>query len=112
MEQFDDTQRCVVMASPGMLQSGISRDLFEKWAPNETNGVVITGYCIERTPARRILSGEPPFPDDPIPASANLEVKLSVQYTSFAAHADRQQILNFVNLLKPKNIILVHGDVK
>lgn len=32
MEQFDDQQRCVVMASPGMLQSGISRDLFEKWA--------------------------------------------------------------------------------
>ena len=31
MEQFDDTQRRVVMASPGMLQSGISRDLFEKW---------------------------------------------------------------------------------
>lgn len=69
--------------------------------------MVITGYCIERTPARRILSGEQPFPEDP-----KIQVNLSVQYTSFAAHADRSQIIDFVRKLQPKNIILVHGDVK
>ena len=29
----------VVMAGPGMLQSGLSRDLFIKWAPEKKNGI-------------------------------------------------------------------------
>jgi len=31
VENFDDTGPCVVMASPGMLQSGVSREIFEDW---------------------------------------------------------------------------------
>jgi Cft2 family RNA processing exonuclease len=31
IEQFQDIQPCVVMASPGMLQSGVSRQLFDRY---------------------------------------------------------------------------------
>lgn len=37
----------VVMASPGMLQNGLSRELFELWAPDPKNGLIIAGYCVE-----------------------------------------------------------------
>ncbi len=47
IEHFDDIGPSVVMASPGMLQSGLSRDLFERWAPDKKNGVVLTGYSVE-----------------------------------------------------------------
>jgi cleavage and polyadenylation specificity factor subunit 3 len=43
---------CVVLASPGMLQSGTSRELLELWAPDSRNGLVVTGYSVEGTPAR------------------------------------------------------------
>ena len=43
---------CVVLASPGFMQTGPSRDLFELWAPDSRNGVIITGYSIEGTLAR------------------------------------------------------------
>ena len=43
---------CVVLASPGMLQSGTSRELLEVWAPDPRNGLIITGYSVEGTPAR------------------------------------------------------------
>lgn len=43
---------CVVLASPGFMQVGPSRELFELWAPDSRNGVIITGYSIEGTPAR------------------------------------------------------------
>lgn len=43
---------CVVLASPGMLQSGTSRELFELWAPDSRNGLIVTGYSVEGTPAR------------------------------------------------------------
>jgi cleavage and polyadenylation specificity factor subunit 3 len=35
-----------------MLQSGLSRELVEMWAPDHRNGVVITGYSVEGTLAR------------------------------------------------------------
>lgn len=43
---------CVVLASPGMLQVGPSRELLEQWAPDARNGLVMTGYSVEGTMAR------------------------------------------------------------
>jgi cleavage and polyadenylation specificity factor subunit 3 len=56
MDQFIDTGPCVIMASPGMLQNGLSRELFELWCSDKKNGVIIPGYCVEGTLARTILS--------------------------------------------------------
>jgi len=43
---------CVVLASPGFMQVGPSRELFELWAPDSRNGLIITGYSIDGTLAR------------------------------------------------------------
>lgn len=48
----NDTGPLVVMAGPGMLQSGMSRELFLKWAPDKKNGIVFTGYSVEGTLAK------------------------------------------------------------
>lgn len=42
----------VVLASPGMLQAGSSRELLELWADDPRNGLIITGYSVEGTMAR------------------------------------------------------------
>lgn len=43
---------CVILASPGMLQTGLSRELLELWAPDARNGLIVTGYSVEGTMAR------------------------------------------------------------
>ena len=43
---------CVVLASPGFMDSGPSRELLELWAPDSRNGLIVTGYSIEGTMAR------------------------------------------------------------
>lgn len=43
---------CVVLASPGFMTSGPSRELLELWAPDSRNGLVVTGYSVEGTMAR------------------------------------------------------------
>ena len=45
MDEFDEIGPCVVMASPGMMQSGLSRELFESWCIDKKSGVIIAGYC-------------------------------------------------------------------
>ena len=43
---------CVVLASPGFLQNGPSRELLELIAPDPKNGLIVTGYSVEGTMAR------------------------------------------------------------
>ena len=52
MEHFEDSGPCVILASPGMLQNGLSRELFEKWCTDNRNGCIIAGYCVEGTLAK------------------------------------------------------------
>jgi cleavage and polyadenylation specificity factor subunit 3 len=39
-----------------------------------------------------------------------IEMKLSIEYISFSAHADCQQTAEYIKQLQPPNIVLVHGD--
>ncbi len=109
LERFNDLGPCVVIASPGMLQNGVSRDLLEKWAPDPKNLCLITGYSIEGTMARTLIH-EP----HEIPSNHNPDVKIprriGVEEISFAAHVDYEQNSGFIELVDPKIIILVHGE--
>ena len=52
IDNFDDIGPCVILASPGMMQSGLSRQLFEAWCTDKRNGVIVAGYCVEGTLAK------------------------------------------------------------
>lgn len=58
---FDDSRPCVVMATPGMLQSGDSRFLLEQWCGDPANRVLLCGYAVENTLAHRIRAKAPDF---------------------------------------------------
>ncbi|XP_054716076.1 cleavage and polyadenylation specificity factor 73-like [Uloborus diversus] len=107
IDHFDDIGPCVVMASPGMMQSGLSRELFESWCTDPKNGVIIAGYCVEGTLAKHILS-EPE--EISTMNGQKLPLKMSVDYISFSAHTDYQQTSEFIRMLKPPHIVLVHGE--
>ncbi|TFK96328.1 beta-lactamase-like protein [Pterulicium gracile] len=98
---------CVVLASPGFMQVGASRELFELWAPDSRNGLIITGYSVEGTPARDILTE----PEDFVTLKGNtIPRKISVDYISFSAHVDYSQNAEFIDLVKAQHIVLVHGE--
>ncbi|ODQ63231.1 Endoribonuclease YSH1 [Nadsonia fulvescens var. elongata DSM 6958] len=109
LDRFEDIGPCVMVASPGMLQNGVSRELLERWAPDPKNALILTGYSVEGTMAKQILN-EP----TEIPSINGQEIKiprrLSVEELSFAAHVDYQQNAEFIDLVNAPNIILVHGE--
>ncbi|XP_049828372.1 cleavage and polyadenylation specificity factor 73 isoform X2 [Schistocerca gregaria] len=107
IDHFEDIGPCVVMASPGMMQSGLSRELFESWCTDSKNGVIIAGYCVEGTLAKTILS-EPE--EISTMSGQKLPLKMSVDYISFSAHTDYQQTSEFIRILKPPHVVLVHGE--
>ncbi|ORE00538.1 CPSF3 [Hepatospora eriocheir] len=105
--RFKDVGPCVIMASPGMLQSGFSRDLFESWCTNPKNGVVISGYSVEGTLAKEILKE----PNEIQSLKGHLlKLNMTVEYISFSAHVDYTQNSEFIDECEPKHLFLVHGE--
>ncbi|KAK9355297.1 beta-lactamase-like protein [Lipomyces doorenjongii] len=109
LERFDDLGPCVMVASPGMLQNGVSRELLERWAPEAKNAVILTGYSVDGTLAKQILNEPSEFSSI---AGGGIKVprRLYVEEISFAAHVDYKQNSEFIDLVNASNIILVHGE--
>lgn len=60
-----------------MMQSGLSRELFETWCTDAKNGCLVAGYCVEGTLAKQILSE----PEEITTLSGHkLPLKLQVKY--------------------------------
>ncbi|KAE8355960.1 beta-lactamase-like protein [Aspergillus coremiiformis] len=124
LERFDDVGGCVMLASPGMLQTGTSRELLERWAPNERNGVVMTGYSVEGTMAKQLLNEPEQIPAVMSRAATGLarrggneeEQKVmiprrcTVDEISFAAHVDGVENRTFIEEVSAPVVILVHGE--
>ncbi len=109
LDRFDDVGGCVMLASPGMLQNGVSRELLERWAPSDKNGVIITGYSVEGTMAKHIMQ-EPDSIQAVMSRNATgarrapggetekvmIARRCSVQEYSFAAHVDGTENREFI----------------
>eukprot|EP00912_Choanoflagellata_sp_UC4_P000830 UC4_evm1s509 len=104
---LDEIGAAVVLASPGMLQSGLSRELIEKWAPNPKNGCIIAGYTVERTLGRTLIAQPQQFKSQ---TGRTIDRRCDISYISFTAHADYPQTSQFIFELVPKHVILVHGE--
>ena len=98
---------CVVVAAPGMLQNGVSRQLFELWCEDPRNGVLLAGYSVEGTLAKRLLME----PQEISCLDGRIKQrKCSIAYVSFSAHVDYVQNWSFIQSVTPDNIVLVHGE--
>ncbi|KAK9508992.1 hypothetical protein O3M35_006415 [Rhynocoris fuscipes] len=107
----DNPGPMIVLAAPGMLHAGLSLQLFKKWAPNENNMVIMPGFCVIGTVGHKILNGAKQIEfENQFESRQVIEVKMSVEYMSFSAHADAKGIMQLIQYCEPKNVLLVHGE--
>jgi integrator complex subunit 11 len=90
-----------------MLHSGLSLAIFEEWCTNELNMIIMPGYCVAGTVGHKILNGARKLE---IKKGKVVEVKMSVQYMSFSAHADAKGIMQLISYCEPRSVMLVHGE--
>lgn len=103
----EDLGPCIVLAAPGMLQSGASRELFEKWAPDKNNGIIVTGYSVQGTLAHDLKSE----PDQcTLGDGRKVNVRATIKFISFSAHSDYNQTADFIRNLKANVVVLTHGE--
>lgn len=105
--KFDDSGPSIVLAAPGMLQSGASRSLFERWCGDARNTVLIAGYSVAGTLGYDIK-------DQPtsVPAmdGRTLPRRIQIEEVSFAAHVYYDENADFIKQVGAKHVVLVHGQ--
>jgi len=104
---IDNPGPMVVFATPGMLHAGLSLTIFKKWCTDERNMIIMPGYCVSGTVGHKILNGQKRIEFE---KGQVTEVKMSVQYMSFSAHADAKGIMQLITWCEPDNVMLVHGE--
>nr|ASF90235.1 hypothetical protein SPAR07089 [Bartheletia paradoxa] len=105
--RWEDKGPCVMLASPGMLQNGVSRELLERWAPDKKNGLIICGYSVEGTMARTIVNQ--PEEIERL-QGGKIPLRMTVDSISFSAHVDFAANAQFIHEVKAQHLVLVHGE--
>ena len=98
---------CIIVAASGMCEHGRILHHLKNGIENPKNTVVIVGFQAQHTLGRRLLNGEKKvriFGDwfEPKAEVVNLD--------AFSAHADRNELLEYVQRARPRRIFLVHGE--
>ncbi|CAJ1932666.1 unnamed protein product [Sphenostylis stenocarpa] len=99
---------CVLFATPGMISGGFSLEVFKHWAVSENNLVTLPGYCVAGTIGHKLMSDKQAKVD--LDANTKLDVRCQVHQLAFSPHTDSKGIMDLVNFLTPKHVILVHGE--
>ncbi len=99
----------VLIASPGMLQSGFSLQAFKYWALDPKNLLLLPGYCAPDTIGSALLQGIRDFEFSANSNKTLIQVLMKVQTISFSAHSDLHGLLQWLSYHKPSDVVLVHG---
>lgn len=110
---LNDENPAIVMATSGMLEGGPSVEYFKELAPNPKNKIMFVSYQINGTLGRRVLDGamsEVSMMDKTGKVKV-VPVRCQTQkIDGFSGHSDFNQILNFVSRIKPKRVLVNHGE--
>jgi len=106
--------QAVILASSGMLTGGASLDYFYRMADNPKNTIIFVGFQGEGSTGRRVQTEH----NKTLPIASNgrtkaLNINMRVETVEgFSGHADFNQLMTYVQMLKPKpkRIIINHGE--
>jgi KH/beta-lactamase-domain protein len=114
MQIVEEEDSCIVLATSGMLTGGPSVEYLKHFAENKNNALIFTCYLGEGSLGKRIQQGmtewEQPLSGGKVDVTTiNMNI---VTIDGFTGHADRNELLAYVNSCypKPKKIVINHGE--
>jgi predicted metal-dependent RNase len=112
-EVLNDPNPAIIMATSGMLEGGPSLEYFKEIATGSNNKMIFVSYQINGTLGRRVLDGninEVSMMDKSGKVKI-IPLKCQTQkIDGFSGHSDFNQILSFISRIKPKRVLVNHGE--
>ncbi|HLD36660.1 MAG TPA: MBL fold metallo-hydrolase [Planctomycetota bacterium] len=104
-----DKQPMIIISASGMCEAGRILHHLKNNIENPNNTIMIIGYMAENTLGKKIVDRQPIvkiFGED-----YHLKAEV-VKINSFSAHADKNELIDFIKQCAPKKkIFIVHGDM-
>lgn len=103
---------CVIISSSGMLSGGPSVYYAGSIASNTQDAILLTGYQDEESPGRTLLALTEAEQGQRVLnlAGKSMSVSCRVEKFGLSAHADRMQVLSLLEALRPRTVVLTHGE--
>ena len=97
----------VILTTGGMLDGGPVLGYLREMGRNPKNAVLLVGYQAEDTNGRMLMeTGHVMMDGEP------MKIECEIQKYDFSAHADHDQLIEFVRRCDPKNVILMHSETR
>jgi cleavage and polyadenylation specificity factor subunit 3 len=102
-----------LVSSGMMFERTLSNELAQGLIGDEKNAVLLVGFAKEDSPAARLLEAAQQGKGTEVvidPFVGPQPVNCEVQRFRFSGHSHRRDLIQLVEMLKPKKVILVHGE--
>jgi len=104
-------KKCIFALSSGMMTENTLSNIFARRLLGDANqSLFFVGYSDPDSPAGRVRAahhGDEVVLDAKLPP---VKLRCHMEEFNFSAHASRESLLKYAIALRPKKIILVHGD--
>jgi Cft2 family RNA processing exonuclease len=102
--------RIYALSSGMMTEKTLSHTFAQRILSSPEHSLVFVGYADPESPAGRIRAAAPGAALALDAEARPRPIRCTVEQFSFSGHAPRESILEYVRKLKPKKVLLVHGD--
>jgi len=104
------TRRIYALSSGMMTPKTLSNVLAQRLVGNPQHSIFFVGYANPESPAGMLRDAPPGGEVMLDPDGSNQVVRCDIQQFQFSAHATREALVEYAKNLRPKKIVLVHGD--
>jgi putative mRNA 3-end processing factor len=98
-------ENCIILTTSGMVSGGPVMSYLKMMHENPDHAILLTGYQGEGTNGRLLLQQKHVLVD-----GEKLDWQGQIAQFDFSAHAGQQELIDAVKRIRPKDLIINHGD--
>ena len=102
--------RIFVITAGMMSENTAAHNLAMRMIGDEKQAIFFVGYADQDTPGGRLKAAVPGVPFIFSPSAGELTRRCELEDFDLTAHANRDELLNFVGQVSPRTVLLGHGD--
>jgi Cft2 family RNA processing exonuclease len=102
--------RLFVLTAGMMSEHTPAHDLATRFVGDERQAIFFVGYADPQTPGGRLKAAQPGERFHFSPAAGELDRRCEVRDFDLTAHANRDELIEFVGEVSPRVVILGHGE--
>jgi Cft2 family RNA processing exonuclease len=102
--------RIYALSSGMMTEKTLSNSAAKQVLSDPSHALIFVGYADPESPAGKIRSAQAGDVVQVSPEFAPQELRCRVEKFNFSGHASRESLRAYANKVRPKKILLVHGD--